>query len=124
MTDEEIYTYGSFVNEYLEKFAPREIDAERFIDTLGTREYYCATKGFKPTSVLYGSHTTGFVVYFENPETGYFVRCEWEGTVYGTWSYGAGHRDDERDDQGLRKFVVCSNMQEAAYFAARQGVTK
>ncbi len=116
LTETERATYQGFINEYLEQFAPAEINAERFRSSLAVRESRVAKHGFKPTDVLYGPNNEDFVVYFSNPETGYVIRAEWKGTTYGVFTYEVGHYDDKKGE------LITGSLTAALKFAGRDEI--
>ena len=116
LTDKERDTYHGFINEYLERFAPAEIDAERFRNSLAHREGRVAKFGFKPTDVLYGANNTNFVVYFQNPNSGYTIRAEWKGEMYGLFTYEVGHYDDKKGE------LITGSLTAALKFAEREEI--
>lgn len=90
LTATEQTTLDGYIAEYLAKFAPPVIDAERFTDSLRLRILRFQREGYKPTDVLYGDKNTDFRLYFFNAATGYTVWATWEGDEYGAWTYGGG----------------------------------
>lgn len=91
LTEAEQVTLDGFIVDYLENYANKEMNPERFRERLMMRVVHFAKRGFKITDAGYGGDTPKFAIYFFNEATGYTALAQRDGEQFGKWTYRGCH---------------------------------